>query len=40
MYYALAMAMYGFVGYKQEMDSNFFNTITFNLHTKRNESNT
>lgn len=24
MYYALAIAMYGFVGYKQEMDSNFF----------------
>jgi len=23
-YYALAIAMYGFVGYKQEMDSNFF----------------
>lgn len=24
LYYALAIAMYGFVGYKQEMDSNFF----------------
>jgi hypothetical protein len=24
MYYALAIAMYGFVGYKQEMDSDFF----------------
>jgi len=23
-YYALAIAMYGFVGYKQEMDSDFF----------------
>lgn len=24
LYYALAIAMYGFVGYKREMDSNFF----------------
>lgn len=24
LYYALSIAMYGFVGYKQEMDSNFF----------------
>ena len=24
LYYALAIAMYGFVGYKQEMDSYFF----------------
>ncbi len=24
MYYALAIAMFGFVGYKQEMDSDFF----------------
>ena len=24
LYYALAIAMFGFVGYKQEMDSNFF----------------
>jgi len=24
LYYALAIAMYGFVGYKQETDSNFF----------------
>lgn len=24
MYYALAIAMYGLVGHKQEMDSNFF----------------
>ena len=24
LYYALAIAMYGFVGHKQEMDSNFF----------------
>lgn len=24
LYYALAIAMYGFVGYKENMDSNFF----------------
>lgn len=24
LYYALAIAMFGFVGYKQEMDSDFF----------------
>jgi hypothetical protein len=24
LYYALAIAMFGFVGYKREMDSNFF----------------